>query len=317
MAVFWRDKATGLVRGHYDKLLASSHFHFARKYWIKQSQEKELPAELAALRRGEPIPRGSKLLPLNPQLDYDEIRRVHGRVVESKISPEQRYPIILPKNHTFTLSLIKKVHDENNHAPVHFHIHQQFWILSSRQLIRSVLRKCFECQKANERRGQQMMAPLLSNHVNFVPPFSRIGVDYTAKFHIKSTYRGSTPYPCYLVVFTCFVSRAVHLEMVLSDEAEGILMALKRMISARGHPQHMYSDNAKYFQRADKEIAETIDKNNEIIKNFSEQLCFHWHYSVEYHSAGGGVWELMVKAIKVPLRKVLGDSLLTYVSSLQ
>ena len=78
----------------------------------------------------------------------------------------------------------------------------------------------------------------------------------------------------------------------------------------------MYSDNAKYFQRADKEIADTVDKNNEIIKDFSKQLRFHWHYSVKYHSAGGVVWEHMVKAIKVPFRKVLGDSLLTYVELL-
>ena len=120
-----------------------------------------------------------------------------------------------------------------------------------------------------------MMAPLSANHVNFKPPFSRVGVDYTAKFHIKSMYWGSTPYPCYLVVFICFVTRAVHLEMVLSDEGEGFLMALKRMIIARGHPQHMCSDSAKYFQRAGKEIAETIDKNKEIIKDFSEQLRFH------------------------------------------
>ena len=152
------------------------------------------------------------------------------------------------------------------------------------------------------------MSPLPANRVNFEPPFSRVGVDFTSKFHIKSTYQGSTSYPCYLVVSTCFVTRAVHLEMVLSDETEGYLMALKRMISARRHPQHIYSNNAKYFQRADKEIAETVDKNNEIIKDFSQQLRFHWHYSVEYHSAGGGVWECMVKAIKVPLRKVLGDS---------
>ena len=129
VAVFWRDKTKGQVRGHYDKLLASSHTHFARKYWIKQSQEKEFPVELAALQKGEPIPKGSRLLPMNPQLDDDGIMRVHGRVVESNISPEQRYPIILPKNHTFSSSLIKKVHDENNHAPVdwlHFHIRQQF-----------------------------------------------------------------------------------------------------------------------------------------------------------------------------------------------
>ena len=141
-----------------------------------------------------------------------------------------------------------------------------------------------------------MMAPLPANRVNFEPPFSEVGVDYMSKFHIKSTYQGSTPYPCYLVVFTCFVTRAAHLEIILSDEVEGFLMAIKRMISARGHPQHMYSDNAKYFQRAEKEIAETVDKNIEIIKEFSEWLRFHWHYSVEYHSAGGGVWERMVKA---------------------
>ena len=46
VAVFWWDKTKGRVRGHYDKLLASSHIHFAQKYWVKQSQEKEFPAEL-------------------------------------------------------------------------------------------------------------------------------------------------------------------------------------------------------------------------------------------------------------------------------
>ena len=38
-----------------------------------------------------------------------------------------------------------------------------------------------------------MMAPLPANRVNFEPPFLRVGVDYTAKFHIKSTCLGSTP----------------------------------------------------------------------------------------------------------------------------
>ena len=58
VALFWRDNAKGLVRGHYDKLLASSHVHFARKYWIKQSQEKEFPSEPAALKKGGAFPRG-------------------------------------------------------------------------------------------------------------------------------------------------------------------------------------------------------------------------------------------------------------------
>ena len=102
-------------------------------------------------------------------------------------------------------------------------------------------------------------------------------------------------------------------------------MALKRMISARGHPQHMYSDNAKYHYTyvvgalnicivimqnillgLTKRLPKRLIKIMRSLKDFSEQLRFHWHYSVEYHSAGGGVWERMVKAIKVPLRKSLG-----------
>ena len=47
-----------------------------------------------------------------------------------------------------------------------------------------------------------------------------------------------------MVVFTCFVTRAVHLEIVLSDEVEGFLMALKQMISARGRPQLIEPDRA-------------------------------------------------------------------------
>ena len=122
---------------------------------------------------------------------------------------------------------------------------------------------------------------------DFEPPFSRVGVDYTAKLDIRSTYRGSRPYPCYIVVFTCMVTRAIHLETVLSDEAEGFLMAFKRMMSVRGHPQHMYSDNAKYVKRADKEISETIEKNNQVIRTQADKLKFKWHYSTEYHSQGG------------------------------
>ena len=93
-------------------------------------------------------------------------------------------------------------------------------------------------------------------------------------------------------------------------------MAFKRMISIRGHPQHVYSDNAAYFKRAKKEIDETLEKINEVMTDQAEKLRFQWHFSTEYHSAGGGVWERMVKTIKVPLRKVLGDALLTYVELL-
>ena len=160
------------------------------------------------------------------------------------------------------------------------------------------------------------MAPLPRSRVTFEPPFSRVGVDYTGSLDIKATIRGAVTQPAYVVIFTCFVTRAIHIEIVLSNEAEGFLMALKRMVSVRGMPRHIFSDNAPYFKRAEKELKETLHKNNIILNDFADQYRLEWHYSTELHSEGGGVWERMVKAYKTPLRKVLQEESLTYVELL-
>ena len=77
-----------------------------------------------------------------------------------------------------------------------------------------------------------------------------------------------------------------------------------------------FSDNAQYFKRAEKELKETLHKNNIILNDFADQYRLEWHYSTENHSEGGGVWERMVKAYKTPLRKVLQEESLTYVELL-
>ena len=84
------------------------------------------------------------------------------------------------------------------------------------------------------------------------------------------------------------------------------------MASTRGLPRKVYSDNALQFKRANKEIVETVLKNNEKIVNLTDKYKFKWYFAVEYHSAGLGVWERQVKSVKQPLRKVLGDALVTY-----
>ena len=166
-----------------------------------------------------------------------------------------------------------------------------------------MLRKCFECQKANARRGQQIMASLPKERVEPEPPFSRIGVDYTGKLEIKPSYHSRKIIPAYLVVFMCFATRAVHIEVVLSERTEDFLMAFKRMVNTRGFPQHVFSDNAQYFKKANKMLAETVKQNNATIQDAAEKYSFKWHYSTELHSASGGVWERIVKMLKTPLRK--------------
>ncbi|XP_041975756.1 uncharacterized protein LOC121730680 [Aricia agestis] len=52
-------------------------------------------SEIELLSQGKPIPKNSKLLPLNPILDSEKIIRVGGRLVNAQIPPDMKSPIIL------------------------------------------------------------------------------------------------------------------------------------------------------------------------------------------------------------------------------
>ena len=311
----WQAIAKQKHRDTYNGNHTRSFLPQARLYWIKQAQEEAFPEELKAIRNEEPIKTSSKLRNLNPHLDERGILRVGGRLGAAPLPNNAKFPIILPKEHGFTTSLLRKVHLDNEHAGIdwcHFHARQQYWILSSRQVIRKIIYNCFLCQKANAVRGAQQMAPLPRERIAIEEPFTNVGVDYTGELKIKMSQKSTKIIPSYLAIFTCMTTRAIHIEVVLSNTTEDFIMAFKRMVSTRGNPRKVFSDNALYFKRANQEILETVLKNNKDIEKLEDQYKFKWYFSVEYHSAGSGVWERMVRSVKEPLRKILGDALVTY-----
>ena len=72
------------------------------------------------------------------------------------------------------------------------------------------------------------------------------------------------------------MTRAIHLEVVLTEKAEGFLMAFKRMANTRGYPQHVYSDHGSNLMKADKLLRETVTRNNVSLKDASEKFHFQW-----------------------------------------
>ena len=79
----WKIKALRKKSAILDPNKISHHKQRARLYWIKQAQFSHFAEEIESLKRGQDIPRHSKLLPLNPQLDERGVLRVHGRLVEA------------------------------------------------------------------------------------------------------------------------------------------------------------------------------------------------------------------------------------------
>ena len=65
------------------------------------------------------------------------------------------------------------------------------------------------------------------------PPFTRVGVDYFGPIEVK---RGRCMIKRYGVLFTCFATRAIHIEKADSLDTDSCINALRRFIARRGHP---------------------------------------------------------------------------------
>ena len=62
----------------------------------------------------------------------------------------------------------------------------------------------------------------------------------------------------YILLFTCAVIRAVHLELVGSLSTQDIVLAFRRFVSRRGHPNIVYSDNSKTFIALSRHLSEKL-----------------------------------------------------------
>ena len=93
------------------------------------------------------------------------------------------------------------------------------------------------------------MAPLPKTRVTSVVPFSRTDLDYLVPLYIKAIKGQRKVWVC---LFTCMVTRAIHLELLQDMSAEEFLLGFRRFISNRGTPIEITSDNALQFKTASK-----------------------------------------------------------------
>ncbi|XP_035229444.1 uncharacterized protein LOC118201442 [Stegodyphus dumicola] len=162
------------------------------------------------------------------------------------------------------------------------------------------------------------MGDLPSPRVQPSRPFAVTGVDYAGPYSIKSQVgRRTKTFKCYISIFVCFSTKAVHLELVSDLSTSTFLAALKRFIARRGKPSKISSDCATNFKGASKELKE-IYKNAARIEKSSE-LCDYitsegitWLFNPPTSPHYGGLWESNVKSMKFHLKRVLGSKLLTY-----
>ena len=81
----------------------------------------------------------------------------------------------------------------------------------------------------------------------------------------------------YDALFTCFSSRAVHIEITNTIDADSFIMALRRFLARRGLVQSIWSDNVTNFVSANKELQKALKEMNHLkIKNYLQGNDTDW-----------------------------------------
>ena len=309
------------LRGQKPHPLKPSELEAANLKLIYLVQQQEFAAEIHSLSKKEPLDRNSKLLQLNPFLDGTEILRVGGRLHHAKIPEAQKFPILLPNKHVFTRLLIQQAHKENYHAgpqaTLSF-LQQKYWIIRGKDVVSSIIKKCIKCTKLRATTLQQIMADLPFFRVNKCHTFQWCGLDYAGPFLTRPNLtRSKVTIKAYLAIFVCCATRAIHLEVVSSLSTDDFLACLRRFIARRGKPTDMYSDNGTNFVGADRVLKELyhLFKSNthqEKITNAMTNEGINWHFNPPAAPHYGGLWEAGVKSTKYHLRRIMGNTRLTF-----
>lgn len=225
--------------------------------------------------------------------------------------------MILPASDPLIPILVRTTHEQHFHAGPTMLLailRQKYWILRCKNAIRQVIHRCVKCHRQKRATLQPMMAELPESRVTFVRPFLSTGVDYAGPLYIRSSKRrGSKLDKAYIVVFVCYATKAIHIELAGDMSTESFLAAFRRFISRRGLCRDMFSDNGSNFIGAKKELQElfNIVKDNSIFL-FLSKAHINWHFNPPASPHFGGMFEAAVKSIKYHLRRTLSTTSLTF-----
>ena len=125
------------------------------------------------------------------------------------------FPILLPQNHHITLLAVRETRSKLFHTKVKDTLNElrsKFWIVKARSLVQKIIYHCVLCHKLESRSYTlPPQADLPSYNVKESSPFSKIGLDMGVPLYHK--LKDGTTEKCCVALFTCCVTRAVHLEI--------------------------------------------------------------------------------------------------------
>ena len=143
------------------------------------------------------------------------------------------------------------------------------------------------------------MADLPKDRLEPTPPFTYCAVDYFGPWYIK---KGRSEHKRYGVLFTCMASRAIHLEVAHTLDADSFINAYRRFVGRRGPVRQLRSDQGTNFVGAKNELKKALQEmdsdkmRRELLKRNCDWINFKMNVPNASHM--DGVWERQIRTVR-------------------
>ncbi|XP_037029723.1 uncharacterized protein LOC119069705 [Bradysia coprophila] len=288
--------------------LARSKNTIRRSGWLTMAEVQQAEITMVRMIQQQSFPKDSEFIEgLRVKQQEEKLYYVKTKIMNRVDLGRFKQPLLLPHTHPVVDKIIEEEHKQHGHAGAQFLIaklRERFWIVKTRKAVRRVIKKCVVCKRFGKAETTVPIAPLPENRVKDAKVFEVTGIDLAGPLYLKDNSK------VWVVIFTCGIYRAVHIESVESINTEQFILALSRFISHCGRIAIIYSDNGTNFVKAASLFGKLDWKR---IQEATNVHRIQWIFNPPASPWWGGFWERLVRTLKEYLRKILGNNKLNKV----
>ncbi|KIH44113.1 integrase core domain protein, partial [Ancylostoma duodenale] len=232
---------------------------------------------------------------LNLREDEDGILRCYRRMGNSALKSSAKCPMFVLQKSWLSQLIIEDCHSKGHPSTSHTmaNIRQYYWI-----------------PKLRSQYPEQSGLP--SRRVQRSRPFAHVGLDYFGPLTISLT--SDTTGKCYGCIIICMVTRLIHLDVATDLSTTAFLHVLRRFFARRGVPVSITNDNSPTFTLGET-VLEDCRRNIRSDPTISRMISdreIEWKYITPYAPWQGGVYERLIRSVKLILYKTLGKKTPSY-----
>lgn len=239
-------------------------------------------------------------------IDDDDVLRVKTKLTLRNDDDYFISPAVLPGKHPIVRALIEYYHRKYSHAgtqTIMSILRERFWIVKCRVAVKKVVNDCTLCKRYRGKTFKTKPTYLPLERVRDAAIFEATGVDLAGPLNLRGTGKA------WIVIYTCAVYRAIHLELVSSMSKESFIQSLRRFIARRGRPSSMWCDRGTNLVGT-KNALNKLDWEKIIAA--AAELKIEWNLNPPKAPWWGGWWEKLVGVVKSVLKRSLGKAYLHY-----